>query len=615
MNEQGNFGRPQEATFSSEVLSQKEGLVRLYSFLVGKDEASVSVVSREDADLYLRDLILGANETPEESSDTPKRKPKDNITLSPFVLDISAKNPQKASKKPSYGFYLGQLNGASNFYLNFSIPEEQRGKINTLYVVPNYLDVGDKPYYWLDFYNQDKTKEDEKGELVTSCRLKPEEPVNKISFERWHGIGEQLLADYILGENNVSFENLVPFDIPVSAKSGLAMYRIGAREGLEIHLEENPLAKSGKTLRFIPKKDEQGMYEWMEIDLVDDQVPQTKWQQVASYRLNPLEHRMSTQGWFGPEKQLLIDYLQGNISFENLMPIRTKITTKGDYVDLIVSKRIHNKMVSFYFPKDSFAIGDEVVFMPRQDQKKYYQWLEVYRTDPDSGDAIGKAVSSGRLLDGKFIQKGWNGYEIELLKEFAGGNKSYEDLVPLNLQRGENPMINLWKEGAQKIYFVPSLLFGVAKGDDLLLIPEEQEGENVNFLLKRGELVLGRYRFYRQEKVFKLTGVIHQAQEGFFDEKMGRYTDSEGRSWMSAFRLAVEYRMNPNLVYRLLENLEGMPYSFQRKMTLYREEEARVAIEIYRVKERHAGVETTSQAVDIDANKYLRDLVFGGDET
>lgn len=344
------------------ILFQKEGLARLSLFLTGKVNFS-----------YLQPFILSVTEAP-----------KGNNRLY---------------------FYIGKVENP-NPYLSFACPPELSSEPSeNIFVVPKTKTIEGKwPYYWLEFYLEKTGIFDGEQLPFNACRINPEDTHRKIDFQNWHNIEEQLLADYLSGENNISFEDLMPFTIRKRG-TNLVCYRIGASKGIELSLHENPLILEGDMVKFVPREDDQKFYQWISVLKILPGVPEEQWPEVASYRLLPDKGALTTRGWFGPERQLLIDYLSGNSmkSFENLRPIRAIISSRASQITI---GRIGGTQVTFPFPKGIIVLGEEVIIVPRQDEQKLHQWLELYKINPTMHMPEGGCLALHRILYGK-IQGGW----------------------------------------------------------------------------------------------------------------------------------------------------------------------------------------------------------------
>lgn len=436
--------------------------------------------------------------------------------LQPFQLEISSRTPKAGRLSPTYQFYLGALN-KRNSYLTFAVPSELAEGVGALNVYPSILEKGEKPYYWLDFYSDNPQKKDRKGKSLIACRLMPENQINKIDFQHWHNIGEQLLADYLFGRNGITLEDLVPFDIAVPNKGALGVYRLAGERGLELHLGENQHINDGDTLRFTSHEDDQQLYQWMDVSKI---VGEAK-KDVASYRLLPNEKRVSALGWFGSERQLLIDHIldKDQVRFQNLRKIPAKVPKSADTINLIKS-RLTGVDIVFNLPEGALEGGEDVVVVPCQDEQGFYEWLELYKANPESLTPEGECVASGRLLGRKMIQRGWRGPGIQLLKDYLSGSVKYENLRPISLDLGISSIITLWREGDEIVYLAPSKLFRLSSGDKLVLIPEPSSESGVDFIVTKDNQTLCKVNFDTDNRLFTLKEIFTDAGN---NEQTGRY--------------------------------------------------------------------------------------------
>lgn len=421
----------------------------------------------------------------------------DYSSVQPFTLSLNDKSPVGSTSK--YSYYMGKDKVARRSYsLNFTLPPEAKD-VKTVFAIPGAeLNKGTVPYYWLDLFSSLPTEEGEQP--FSSGRLFPALK-EKTDFFKWHSMGEQLLVDYMTSHNNIDFSDLIPFFIKVSRT-----YHIRSDLNAIISFDKNRLVQPGDTVKFIPNTDPKGRYQWLDGYKVMEENEKSKWPLVKSRRLLSNGSEILLSDWYGYEKQLLLDYVAGvdDISFKDLAPIKTFAPLSRDTLSLVPGLDLYIR------PGHE---GQPLIVIPKVDSSNRYQWFEVYLFNDKENRIEGECIAEGRLEHKKIVQSKWNGYRVELLKEVTNGTKSYQDLEPINLQIGDNPMINLWKEH-KRVYFVPSQKFGLQKGDRVVLVPTSTDGENLVFTLMKEEMNLGVYKFNIRDKTFRLDEIIYQAGDG-----------------------------------------------------------------------------------------------------
>ncbi|MBI2011327.1 hypothetical protein HYS91_01030 [Candidatus Daviesbacteria bacterium] len=505
--------------------SQKEGLDGLYCFLIGETTFS---------------------------------------QVSPFTLDLAGRAHGRGTTR--FQFYLGRDYGV-NIYLRLGIDSQYiESGLSSLYVVPNQSTRGINPYFWLNFYVYGPRDSGLEKFPASACRLMPGESSSRIDFQEWHNLGEQLIADYLVGANGITFDDLLPFVLYVKQKISLANYRLGADSRFIISIYENRLVEDEDIFRFIPKKGEIPGYEWVDILKESQDLSKERWPLVTSYRMFPQEHRFSTKNWFGYERQLLLDHLSGNhdIVFEDLRPIRA-ITKNDEAINLGV---LNGKQLSFYFPFGEVVSQTEVVLVPRHDTRRRYRWLELYKVDPLTGEPQGEYISSGRVIEGRIENKSWQGPEMQLLKDYAHGEVGFDELVPVPLVRATTDLLSLWREKYKKTYIVLSQKFGLQEGDHLSLVPDGSTKEYADFLLAKDEVLLGRYRFDLKHRLFKLEEIFFQRDGLTYDKDTGIYKDKKNEAWVSLYYIHSKYG-NSAEVADSLDSIRKIEYRTKSASMLY----------------------------------------------
>lgn len=484
--------------------------------------------------------------------------------LQPMVLE----RPRDESAAP--GFYLGLLE-KKVLFLRYPT-----GLLDRTLVVPgSETQKGQLPYYWLDFFNPPFENLTPERFPDASCRLKPYDLHNPIDLMSWHGLGEQLLADYLLGKNGIAVDDLIPFSIYL--RSQTTNYNIAAQKELRLRLFHNPKVKMGDTLRVIPHHDEFNLYRWIDVMKIEWGALVVGLTGVGSYRLFPELGTFSALDWQGPESQMLVDYLSGKagLEFKDLLPIRKIVPPSARSIILALFRVRNNLDIRMFFPPGVLSPGEEVIVLPKQDDQGYYQWLELYRYDPRVQGPTGECLASGRLLDGKLEQSKWPGAERQLLVDFMSRSVPFENLRPIPLKMGKTVSLGICKSDGQKIYVIVSKLFGLKEDDELSLVPEENGEDGPRFLFKKGEIDLGRYRLDLESKLFQIEDVFYQAEDIWFDKKTQVYVDTDGEKWIPITKLSAEFSGAIETLRSHLQKVETITYRFNHNVTLYKESEAR----------------------------------------
>lgn len=442
--------------------------------------------------------------------------------LAPFALPVRYQ-VVKDRDYLKFSYYQGVATGTKEFF-RFYLPREKLTTIgDSIYVIPHSeISSGRNPYYWLNLH---ATPEADLP-VLTSCRLRPEEGKHKIDFKTWHGLEEQLLADYVLGINELKFEDLLPFSLAFLNKDRLLGYWIAGVEGLSIRIGRNGKIQDSDTLRFIFKTDDQKLYEWVDILKADETLLEEKWSRVSSYRISSIEHRIYSNGWVGSERQLLIDRMRGrsDIEFKNLRPIRAIAVNSGRTVNVVnvysysAGRRVQRLRGEFSLNSKPLATGMETISMPKQDDQVTYEWLELYRFDPQTNGPTGEAIASARITPEGLNQKNWSGVENQLLKDYTYGSVSFDNLKPVTVKKGKDEgSLYLWSEGKNGkdnlVCLSISRRFNLKVGDCLVLVPEKETEEGTDFLLVRDNITLARYRLDLKTKKFSCIDNLVAAEQ------------------------------------------------------------------------------------------------------
>jgi hypothetical protein len=128
---------------------------------------------------------------------------------------------------------------------------------------------------------------------------------------------KEVLRDYLSGIPDVTFDDIKPVTVTVAPKAK-AIYVV---PGIPLHIRPQ---LQGQEIILLPQIDEQRRYQWLEGFLSVNDMPEGE--SLLSARIK--DGKLVQKGWHGPEKQLLKDYLAGELPFENLRPIHlTRLQT------------------------------------------------------------------------------------------------------------------------------------------------------------------------------------------------------------------------------------------------------------------------------------------------
>ncbi len=493
------------------ILTQEEGLRTLYRFLIG------------EADF-------------------------DSLKIIRF--DLSGGKYQY--EKGHYRFYIGDRventkGTRSRYMFNVNTARYLGHEPEQLFAVPRRAEVGQRPYYWLEF--TEKITEDSNFPSFYSLRLTPDHPTRKTDSLHWNGLEEQLLVDFIKGENGIKFTDLIPFRITRTSLS----YALGRLRNLSLYFE-NIHSKNGDQLLIVPNTDPQNIYTW--IDIFREQSEGKDSIKIITYRILQDQKKIYSQGWRNPETQYLVDFLDGNpqIIFDNLRPVRVKLGRKSE---IYFGK---GKDKEYYIGIGTAAdLGvDEIVLIPKQDPKGLYQWVEAYKFDPETGEPVGEAVTSVRLIQGiGFVNEGWYGCGIQSLIDFVNKERKFEDLLPITVKVKKSlQTVALWRNIQKKehVYIVLSRKFNLRFGDIVELFPDGEENDIVIYKLFKGQVELGIYGFNKNTKKFEAIE-IHDSLPRI-DRITGEYVDENKVKWINAQSLGKKFGRN---LYKLLKDFDSIP--------------------------------------------------------
>lgn len=520
-------------------------------------ERKLVPIPRNEANQYLHDLVYGDIDfgsdaairrifTQEEGLSALNKfllRQADFDSLGIFRLDFDGGKYRRSSGQ--YQIYLGKLEeGTKNpYYLSISPAHYLGHEPEHLFVVPRTLQVGHSPYYWIEF--TEEIKEESMRPAFLSYRLRPDQPNTKVDSKYWRGLEEQLLVDFIQGENGITISDLTPFRAQLNPKGH--PYSLGAVQDLKLNLTGNSQIEGGDKLLIIPNTDAQNIYYWIDI-LKEVEVGQEP-MKVSAYRILRDEKKLSGLGWRNPETQYLVDYLSGNpqITFANLRPLRVRLRERFNQISV-------GQGTDKYFQisiGNSTELGiEEVILVPQQDSKGLYQWVEAYKFDPETGKPVGEAIASARMIQGVgFERTGWFGAGRQSLIDYSNGEKSFDDLLTITLEVGANTkMLDVWGVQKEHVWLTLSVKSGLKSGDQVELIPTEEANGVVTYTMMHGQVELGSYSFDRQTKKFgvielyDVREIIPQPRDYLVDYSQGR----KGFAELQAIPLKA--KKNPSMI-------------------------------------------------------------------
>lgn len=467
----------------------------------------------------------------------------DFTDLGVFSLDLGGEKYRRQGGQ--FQFYLGRLQeGTKNpYYLSISPAHYLGYEPEQLFVVPRMAEVGENPYFWIEF--TEEVTGDAMRPSFLSYRLRPEQPISKIDSKYWRGLEEQLLVDFIKGENDITVNDLTPFRIRLNPKGH--PYSFGAVQDLKLNLTGNSQIKGGDELLVVPHTDSQNKYAW--IDILKESGEGQEPIKVSAYRILQEEKRLSGLGWRNPETQYIVDYLSGDprITFDNLRPLRVKLPERFNQISI-------GQGTDKYFQisiANATDLGvDEVVLIPKQDPKGLYQWVDAYKFDPETGEPVGEIVASARMIQGVgFERTGWFGAGRQSLIDYSNGERTFDELLPIILQVGANTkMLDVWGVQKEHVWLTLSVKSGLNTGDTIDLVPAKEENGVVTYKMVRGNVELGSYSFDKATKRYSvielhdMRTITPQPRDYLLDYSRGK----SGFSELKPIKLKV--RKNPSMI-------------------------------------------------------------------
>ena len=456
-----------------------------------------------------------------------------------FSIDLGRGKHRRETGQ--YQLYLGRLEeGTKNpYYLNISPAHYLGYEPEHLFVTPRVAQVGQRPYYWVEF------TEDTSGSPFLSYRLKPDQPVTKIDSKYWRSLEEQLLVDYVQEENGITSSDLRPFSIKLNPKGH--PYSLGSVQDLKLNLRGNSQIVGGDKLMVVPQTDPQNLYSWLDIYKrgQEDEEPI----KISTYRILQDEKKLAGLGWRNPETLYIVDYLSGNpkVAFDNLRPLRVMLPERHNQIS-VGSGRDKYFQISIANATD---LGiDEVVLIPNQDPKGLYQWVDAYRFNPETGEPFGDVIVSARMIQGiGFERTGWLGAGRQSLIDYSNGKSSFDELLPITLQVGANKkMVDIWGIQKEHVYLTLSVKSDLRTGDSVELVPFSEKNDKVIYKMVKANTELGSYSFDRETKRFSVVelhdvrSIVPQAREQLIEYSQG------GATFDDLKPINLKVRKNPRMI-------------------------------------------------------------------
>lgn len=421
--------------------------------------------------------------------------------LAPFYVDLTER-PVIAKGGFSYLIYMGRDTRGRDSNLPIRIaPGVLETPPEGVQIIPRSYTPRDETYYWLDFYTGRTTPPDLSNPL-TSCRLVREEPSHKINYITWRGIGQELVADYLENPGKLEFDDLMPFKVK---PGGLWNYSIAGRRKLSVSLE-NSAFDGVSGIRFAPRSEVGGRYQYLESFVGEDPNP------ISSFRLSQETGSIDGSRNASVERQVFADYLSGDpqLDFKDLLSIRATVGKSPTSVTLC---SIDRRQICFWLDKGVLSPNEKVIFIPKQDDQELYEWMELHRVNLDTNESSGEMVTSSRILRGGLAQLGWNGPELQILRDYTDRGFSFDNLRPIPLKRKKTDVLTLWRQGNTKVYLALSRLFGLTEGQSLLLTPLWEGKDNIEFLLSKGDQQLATYSFDTAKQKFSTSEVLFKKED------------------------------------------------------------------------------------------------------
>lgn len=168
---------------------------------------------------------------------------------------------------------------------------------------------------------------------------------------------------------------------------------------------------------------------------------------------------------------------------------------------------------------------EETIGIPKQDDQKLYEWIELYRFNPLTNSPIGEAIDSARITPEGLTQRNWLGVERQLLRDYMAGIASFDKLRPVQIKVTKSYSYHLLMDGKMLIQLVlPLKSFNLKQDDNLSLLPEKETKEGTDFLLTKDGVTLARYRLDLKTKKFTCIGNLTNEKQ--FPEQIATENDS-----------------------------------------------------------------------------------------
>jgi hypothetical protein len=168
---------------------------------------------------------------------------------------------------------------------------------------------------------------------------------------------------------------------------------------------------------FVPKEDERFGYRWIDIYQMDEEGLIDHSNTIGSLRINTEHGRIESQGWYGPEQQVFMDFISGRLQLDdpNEIPPFIVRNPKGN---TIYFGRDGDRYITTSFGGKTTAKNFTII--PRYDHTLGYFWIEGYEQGDSAEPLFTRRVLAGESFeDIKIID--WKGPQIQSLIDWAYG--------------------------------------------------------------------------------------------------------------------------------------------------------------------------------------------------
>lgn len=253
--------------------------------------------------------------------------------------------------------------------------------------------------------------------------------------------GVSLFSDYL--EGKISFNDLLPFILDTfhfnqqmniyGAYLGSG-YRYNVKvvdisRGLSKSIEKNP------QLLAVPKQDDLGLYRWFEFypvgsgGEVDIKFP------PDSFRINNEEKRLEKRYWYGPNKQMFLEYVLGKLDIAPELLREFSVKVSG--YSVINIGTVDRESVFFGDKSLAEYDGRTLTVKPYVDSEHGFTWIEIFQSEE------GSSILKKRFYKGEKKFTEWRGVKEEAFLDWIDGKLPIEKVDEFVIDFGQTGVIRL----------------------------------------------------------------------------------------------------------------------------------------------------------------------------